>query len=144
MAALGVMIEDYKTFLDFRHITITYKTSLLTVNRLLPPPPSLLENLPNSCSPLPNTDFVQLTTTARAVGTVVTFTCQPGYILVGFQSIMCAQRSGSSPMWNGPPPMCYGRTTNLYIGSRQVYNYCLFPDLSSSDQKNGIALLRVK
>ena len=43
-------------------------------------------------------------------GTIVTFTCDPGYVLEGSRSIRC-QADGN---WNGTEPICKGKGQDLF------------------------------
>lgn len=45
---------------------------------------------------------------SRTIGTKCTYTCDPGYKLVGFGRITCVSRSDGSANgdWSAPPPIC--------------------------------------
>ena len=49
------------------------------------------------------------TTSPHDLGTVATFTCNPGFRLDGLERVTCGG-DGSSPngMWSGSPPNCTG------------------------------------
>ena len=50
--------------------------------------------------------------TSNYVGGYCTFSCVPGYYLVGESQINCVSNNGVTASWDNPPPTCEGN----YIG----------------------------
>ena len=42
------------------------------------------------------------------MGNVATYTCLPGYELVGQQTRVCESIGSSTGVWSGEPPLCSG------------------------------------
>ena len=62
---------------------------------------------------------VTLNTQTFGVGTTATYSCDPGYILVGEISTIrtCEDtHRGTTGTWNGTEPLCDGMQTLMYIG----------------------------
>ena len=60
---------------------------------------------PTSCPQLPEIPHATLSSRRTAIGAVVHFECDNGFMLFGHNNITCTALG----MWNGFPPACLGR-----------------------------------
>ena len=74
-------------------------TGTFTCEKLSPP-----DNGEISVSPGPNT-------LSRGLGSVATYSCDPGYALVGQTTRICEDTNGTvaTGAWNGTTPYCQGK-----------------------------------
>lgn len=57
------------------------------------------------CLRLPNVAYGTASSTQTSIGAEVSYTCDDGFIMLGYSTISCA-RMGYMGQWNGSPPMC--------------------------------------
>ncbi len=58
------------------------------------------------------------------VGTVATYSCDPGYILVGDTVRTCEGRGdGTEGTWNSTQPMCAGDNVLIYVACIYIYTH---------------------
>jgi hypothetical protein len=78
-------------------------------------PPSCAASSPHndSCPPLTLSDHVKPSSTDTAINTVISFTCEDGYNMIGNKNITCT----STGDWNGKPPSC-ATTSSSHSGKK--------------------------
>ncbi len=79
---------------------------LLIQNPCTDPPPVI--TCSNLSSPANGTIKYNNMNPQRLLGTVATYTCNPGYTLSGNEARTCE----SDMMWSGSDPTCQGKTAN--------------------------------
>lgn len=73
------------------------------------------------CSSVPEPRFGKRIGNEFAVGSLVLFECNPGYILHGSTAIRCDTVPNALAQWNDSLPTCIGELLRLF----NITNYCL-------------------
>ena len=84
------------------------------------------------CSSVPEPRFGRRIGNEFAVGSLVLFECNPGYILHGSIAIRCDTVPNSLAQWNDSLPTCIGKFINLYVS---CCTYTLFYCPKTSNKK---------
>ena len=58
------------------------------------------------CSVLDNPAFGTVSITGRTPGSVATYMCNPGYVLVGNRTRLCEELDVDAADWSGEAPIC--------------------------------------
>ena len=79
--------------------------AILVFTEIIPTSPLSIGEYQDTCPPLPTVAHGRPSTYNTEIGTQVTYSCDRGYVLIGYKTISCYRR-GRWGMWNGPPPFC--------------------------------------
>ena len=81
----------------------------------------LLHNIVIMCPPLPDNDNGVVDWSGLSPGGVATYTCDPGFILVGDPTRICRDNG----TWSGEEPTCERKLLSpLHVYCCTIYTYC--------------------